>query len=51
MGRKDRRHQAHQAIHPSRKPVQADRKVLIILGVVTLALVLGTYFARYNGVF
>ena len=53
MGRRDKRAQARQAAHthPTRKPVKADRRVLIVLAVVTVALVLATYIARYSGAF
>jgi len=53
MGRKDRRQQARKAHAnpPTRKPVKADRRVLIVLAVLAVVLVVGTYFARYSGAF
>lgn len=50
MARKDRRQQAHRGHStPTRKPVKADTRVLIVLAVVAIALVLGTFVARYSG--
>ncbi len=51
MGRKDRRIESRKshANPPSRKTVKADRRVLIVLFVVALAIVLATFFARNAG--
>lgn len=50
MSRRDRRYQkkAAKEFH-SRKPVKADRKVLVILAVSAFVLVAGTYYLRYSG--
>jgi|GEM_PF-2082651 len=50
MSRKERRYQ-HKAARatPIRKSVKADKKVLIILAVITVLIVVISYYLRYNG--
>ncbi|HSQ42462.1 MAG TPA: hypothetical protein VLM37_09305 [Fibrobacteraceae bacterium] len=50
MGRKERRYQqkAAKEFH-SRKPVKANKRVLIILGIVTVMIVVVSYYLRYSG--
>ena len=50
MGRKERRYQQKSAKEfNSRKPVKADKRVLIGLGVATLLIVVVSYYLRYSG--
>lgn len=50
MGRRERRSQLKSAKeHSSRKPVRANQRVLIALGVVTVLIVVLTYYLRYSG--
>ena len=50
MGRKEKRYQSKSAKEQNtRKPVKADKRVLIGLGVVTVLIVVVSYYLRYNG--
>lgn len=50
MGRRERRHQKKSAKEvQTRKPVKADKRVLIGLGFATVAIVVISYYLRYSG--
>jgi heme/copper-type cytochrome/quinol oxidase subunit 2 len=50
MSRKDRRYQRNAAKGtPIRKQVKANKRVLIILAIVTFIIVVVTYNLRYSG--
>ena len=50
MGRRERRYQSKSAKEQtSRKSVKADKRVLIGLGVVTVLIVVVSYYLRYSG--
>ncbi|NLB63355.1 MAG: hypothetical protein GX801_04520 [Fibrobacter sp.] len=49
MGRKERRRQKRAAKKfNSRKTVQASNKVLIFLAIITVVLVIATFYVRYS---
>lgn len=50
MSRRDRRYQKKTATEfNTRKPVKADKRVLIGLAVATLLIVVVSYYLRYSG--
>lgn len=50
MGRRERRSQKQSAKESqTRKPVKADKRVLIGLGVATFLIVVVSYYLRYSG--